>query len=233
MGAEFARSGPRSRASSWDHIGGLAGRFAEEQLPGRIQRVTNEGQVSDVAVELPGAPPHRPNDLCFGPDGRIYFTDPHNWEDIRNLRPGRVNRTDLDGNVEQLAEVKRFPNGIAFGPDDRLYVAESVTKHIWAYELRADGLGEPEAFCVLPTGYPDGFCFAANGDLIACGSLGDVICVFDENGRLLDRYDSGEHTEPTNCCIGDGKLYVTYAGTGQLIAFDYDGDALALHPLRK
>ncbi len=206
--------------------------LADDQIHGRIQKIDTGGEVTDIAVDLPGAPPHRPNDLCFGPDGKIYFTDPHNWEDIRNLKPGRVNRTDLEGNVEQLAEVARFPNGIAFGLDGRLYVAESVTKHIWAYECSATGLGEPTAFCVLPTGYPDGFCFAANGNLIACGSLGDVICVFDPNGRLIDRYDSGEHTEPTNCCIGDGRLYVTYSGTGQLMAFDCDQEALPLHPFR-
>ena len=206
--------------------------LAEEQLPGRIQRVGADGEVTDVAVDLPGEAPNRPNDLCFGPDGRIYFTDPHNWEDIRNLKPGRVNRTDLDGHVERLAEVARFPNGIGFGLDDRLYVAESVTKHIWAYKCTADRLGEPSAFCVLPAGYPDGFCFAANGDLIVCGSLGDLICVFDRRGELKDRFDTGEHTEPTNCCIGDGRLYVTYAGTGQLVAFDFEEEALPLHPFR-
>ena len=66
---------------------------------------------------------------CFGPDGLLYFTDPHNWEDdlATKLRTGRVCRTTLDGAVELLCEVPRFPNGIAFGPDDRLYVAQSIT----------------------------------------------------------------------------------------------------------
>lgn len=206
--------------------------MAEDQIPGRIQRVTREGELSDVATDLPGDAPNRPNDLCFGPDGLLYFTDPHNWEDIQNLKPGRVNRTDLNGKVEQLAEVKRFPNGIGFGLDGRLYVAESVTKHMWAYDLKPDGLGDPTPFCVLPSGYPDGFCFAANGDLIVCGSLGNVIFIFDREGKLKDTYEAGEHTEPTNCCIGDGKLYVTYSGPGHLVAFDYDGEALPLYPAR-
>ena len=207
--------------------------LADDSIAGRIQRVTAAGEVTDVAVDMPGERPHRPNDLCFGPDGQLYFTDPHNWEDIRNLKPGRLNRTDLEGRVEQLAEVARFPNGLGFGPDGRLYVAESVTKHIWAYEWRADGLGAPEAFCVLPAGYPDGFCFAASGELIVCGSLGDLICVFDRQGELEDRFDTAPHTEPTNCCIGDGKLYVTYSGTGQLVAFDFEGEALPLYPFRE
>jgi gluconolactonase len=205
---------------------------AEEQIPGRIQRVTPEGELSDVAVDLPGALPHRPNDLCFGPDGLLYFTDPHNWEDLANLKPGRVNRTDLQGHVEQLASVERFPNGIGFGLDNRLYVAESVSQRMWAYEWRPDGLGQPEEFCVLPAGFPDGFCFAASGELIVCGSLGDVILVYGTNGDLKERFDTPQHTEPTNCCIGDGKLYVTYSGTGQLVAFDCDWEALPLYPDR-
>ena len=50
--------------------------------------------------------------------------------------------------------------------------------------------------------------------------------------ELKDRFDAPQHTEPTNCCIGDGKLYVTYSGTGQLIAFDCEWEALPLYPDR-
>jgi gluconolactonase len=206
--------------------------LSEEAIPGRIQRVTADGQVSDVAVDLPGEPPHRPNDLCFGPDGLLYFTDPHNWEDLAHLKPGRVNRTDLLGHAEQLAEVTRFPNGIGFGPDDRLYVAESLSQKVLVYDWRPDGLGAPAVFCVLPAGIPDGFCFSADGDLIICGSLGDVILVYGSDGRLKDRFDAPQHTEPTNCCLGEGHLYVTYSGTGQLVAFPCGWEPLSLYPSR-
>jgi len=103
--------------------------LAASPTDGRIQRVGLDGTVSDVATALPGKPPHRPNDLCFGPDGLLYYTDPHNWEDgIAKLGVGRVARTTLDGRVERLADVPQFPNGIAFGPDGRLYVAQSVRR---------------------------------------------------------------------------------------------------------
>src|SRR5207245_2024339 len=68
--------------------------FAPDPIDGRIQRVEMNGVVTDVAADLPGDAPHRPNDLCFGPDGALYFTDPRNWEDLGHLEPGRVCRMD-------------------------------------------------------------------------------------------------------------------------------------------
>jgi gluconolactonase len=202
------------------------------EIAGCIQRITPSGEQREIAREMPGAPPHRPNDLCFGPDGKLYFTDPHNWEDLAHLRPGRVDRMDMDGRVEQLATVAQFPNGIGFGNDGRLYVAESVTQTVWAYPWTPAALGPAERFCTLPKGYPDGFCFAANGDLIVCGSLGDTVCIFDARGQLVERLDAPPGTEPTNCCIGDGRLYVTLSGVGQLAAFEYPDAALPLYPER-
>ncbi|MBW2424215.1 MAG: SMP-30/gluconolactonase/LRE family protein, partial [Deltaproteobacteria bacterium] len=141
---------------------------------------------------------------------------------------GAVHRTDLAGHVELLAEIAMFPNGIAFGPDGRLYVAETVTKKILVYDWQPEGLGEPALFCELPKGLPDGFCFDAEGNLIVCGSMEDAICVFDRSGALADRFDAPEGSHPTNCCIGGGRLWVTYSGPGQIVCFDY---ATAAHSL--
>lgn len=205
--------------------------MAPDAIPGRIQRVTLEGDVRDVAVDLPGKPPNRPNDLCFGPDGLLYYTDPHNWEDLANLGVGRVARTTLDGRVELVANVPGFPNGIAFGPDDRLYVAQSVTQTILVMDAKPGAV--PTPFCMLPRGFPDGFCFDAAGRLYAAGSLGDVLVVFEPDGRMRDTIELGAGSEPTNCCLGDGRLYVTLAGAGQLIALDMPVEPLALYPARR
>lgn len=204
--------------------------MAPEPIPGRIQRVTLAGAVTDVATTLPGAAPNRPNDLCFGPDGLLYYTDPHNWEDLANLGPGRVARTTLDGRATLLAEVPAFPNGIAFGPDDRLYVAQSVLQRIVVMDPTPGA--EPAVHATLARGYPDGFCFDATGRLWVAGSLGDVVEVFTPDGRPERTIEMGAGSEPTNCCLGDGRLYVTLSGSGRLVALEASVEPLPLYPAR-
>jgi gluconolactonase len=211
-------------------LGHDGGWTAPDPIPGRIQRVTLDGDLRDVAVDLPGGPPNRPNDLCFGPDGLLYYTDPHNWEDLANIGVGRVARTTLAGEVTLIAGVPRFPNGIAFGPDDRVYVAQSMTRQILVLDPTPGAM--PATFCTLPHGYPDGFCFDAAGRLYVAGSLGDVVIIFEPDGRVARSIEIGAGTEPTNCCLGDGRLYVTLSGTGELIALDMPVEPLPLYPAR-
>ena len=204
--------------------------MAPDPISGRIQRVTLDGDVRDVAVDLPGKPPNRPNDLCFGPDGLLYYTDPHNWEDLATIGVGRVGRTTLAGAVELVAEIPSFPNGIGFGADDRLYVAQSMTQQILVMDA-APG-ATPTTHCTLPRGFPDGFCFDTAGLLYAAGSLGDVVVVFAPDGRVREVIEMGAGTEPTNCCLGDGRLYVTLSGTGELVAIEMPVEPLPLYPAR-
>ena len=204
---------------------------APDAIPGRLQRVSLDGEVRDVATALPGTPPNRPNDLCFGPDDLLYYTDPHNWEDLANLGVGRVARSSLDGRVELLADVPFFPNGIAFGPDDRLYVAQSMAQAILVMDPTPGAT--PVEWAKLPVGYPDGFCFDRAGRLYCAGSLGDVLVVFEPDGRVDRVIEIGAGTEPTNCCLGDGVLYLTLSGAGQLVSLPIDAEPLPLYPARR
>ncbi|HVL32722.1 MAG TPA: SMP-30/gluconolactonase/LRE family protein, partial [Actinomycetota bacterium] len=123
-----------------------------------------------------------------------------------------------------------FPNGLAFGPGGTdLFVAQSLTMTVLRLPWTPAGLGDATPFAKLPKGFPDGFCLSADGDLYVCGSMGDTVCVFDSDGALKQQIDVPEKTEPTNCCIDDGTLYVTLSGTGRLVALEVDAEALPLY----
>ncbi|WP_166462892.1 SMP-30/gluconolactonase/LRE family protein [Amycolatopsis acidicola] len=202
---------------------------APRQLPGSVQRVDPDGTVTTVTDAFPGPAPHRPNDLCFGPDGTLYVTDSADWEHLRDLKPGHVVAIGPDGGVLGSAEIPGMPNGVAFGPDGRLYLAQSLTRKVLAFEVSGGTFGEPEQVLRLPSGMPDGFCFDGAGTLYVCGSVGNAIFVYS-GGELKETIETGEGTQPTNCCAGDdGLLYVTYSLTGALIAFDLGVEPLTPH----
>ena len=66
------------------------GMFAEGRVPAGILRVSLEDGSSDyAATEIAGVQLDGPNDLAFGPDGRLWFTDPRGAADpAQNLRSG-------------------------------------------------------------------------------------------------------------------------------------------------
>jgi gluconolactonase len=203
---------------------------APRPIPGGVQRIDPDGTVTPVTTTLPGPPPRRPNDLCFGPDGTLYVTDSANWEDPANLNVGSVLALGPDGSVVHQTEVPAMPNGVAFAPDGRLFVTQSFTRKVLAFDVDGPVLGPASPFVKLPAGMPDGLCFSADGTVIVCGSVGDVIFVFAPDGTLTETIEAGPGTQPTNCCLGaDGSLYVTYGFTGQLVAFDLGLAPAAVH----
>jgi gluconolactonase len=98
-----------------------------------------------------------------------------------------------------------------------------------------DSVPEPtiKEFATLPTGYPDGFCFDRTGRMYCAGSLGDVVVVFEPDGKVAQVIEMGAGTEPTNCCLGDGVLYVTLSGPGRLVTLPISAEPLPLYPARR
>jgi sugar lactone lactonase YvrE len=199
--------------------------FAEPQITGRLQRIAPDGSVGDHATALPGEPPWRPNDLVFAPGGGIVFTDPQNWEVLGDpataaaYRGGQLLLATPQGQVTRLAKMTGFPNGLAFHPDGFLVVGITMEHRLVRFDWLGDRVGAPATWIALDDRFnPDGMVF--HGDrLYVTGSTGDRVAVIDLAGRLVETIDTGAGSDPTNCCVHDGRLWVTLGLPGQLVSY--------------
>jgi gluconolactonase len=199
-----------------------------ESSPGGVQRIDPDGSVSWLTLD-----PIAPNDLCFGPDGMLYVTDPTR----KPFRDGRLWRCDVTtGEASLLFSLDWYPNGIGFGPEgDVLYVADTSGSRIVRYAVTGRRLGELDVFVELPYGVPDGFAFDTEGNVVVCAvHLGDQpgeIQVYDRAGKVLERHRPGPYSLYTNVALdaqGTGYVTVTDAGTVLEIP-ELAGPSLPLH----
>src|SRR5690606_30800505 len=129
----------------------------------RITRTELDGTITVLADRFEGKRFNSPNDLALAPDGAVYFTDPRYGDragmeilDAEGAGIEGVYRIAPDGALTMVIshEVDR-PNGVAVSADGkRLYVADNVNsgpnavggnRKLWRFDLRGDGLIEPES----------------------------------------------------------------------------------------
>lgn len=178
-----------------------------------IQVVRGDG-VEDVLTSGCGAP----NDLVVGPDGLVWFTDPHPSDPC-------IRTFDLETQrVERVLDGIPFPNGLAFGLDpDHLFVADSESGDILRFDRSGGSFGTPAVHARLPGGGPDGIAFDRDGNLYVAAFETDEIVVFDPRGERLETFPTGERSRPTNLCFaGDdlSLLVVTAASGGRVLVID-------------
>jgi gluconolactonase len=223
----YARTG----GSPWGTVPGSDGAIYVTQggnVPGSgdvsavsgIQRVNQDGTVELLCSEVAGYRLYGPNDLCFGPDGRLYFTESGSEQDFRfDVRsPGRLFAIDGSGAGEMLLELPAvYPNGIAFDRDQRLYWTESM-----AHRVRRLENGEPVTFCQLSDDHvPDGMAFAADGRLFVATTVSQGVTVISPDGQVLAEINLGEHA--TNCAFDGPALYVTATRSADIEASERTG----------
>jgi gluconolactonase len=187
------------------------------------------GEVESVTTKVSGLTLEGPNDLAFGPDGRLWFTDPRGSSDpARNDKPGRLFVIDpASGDGELVVELGPvFPNGLAFLADGTLVWTESFSRRVMAWR---DGVAE--VIIELPERhFPDGMCVGADGTLFVASTYGHCVSVVVD-GVLTDKLMCGDGM-PTNCCFGGPggtDLYVTESRHGTLWRFPLGVGGLPLH----
>jgi gluconolactonase len=192
----------------------------------RIARRNADGSFTVIADRYEGKRFNSPNDLVYGPNGDLYFTDPPYGlpgtfnSPARELDFTGVFRVSPDGKVSLVTSALRGANGLGFSPDGKtLYVTNADRgRALWmAYAVRADGsVGEGRQFAEAMGGGPggaDGLDIDAAGNVFATGPGG--VHVFAPDGTRLGRILTGQPTG--NVAWGDDGSVLYIASNHKLL----------------
>ena len=192
--------------------GGTTGPWrADEMVTPSIQVIEKEGSKAQIICsEIEGIKFNGPNDLVFGKNGKLYFTDPGTYRP-NDPQPSYLFELSPDGSGRLLAELSppTFPNGIAIEADGSVVWAESYTGMV--RRLNPDNLQITD-ICKLPGDKPvaDGMAVGADGRLFVTTVNGGGIDVINKDGSYDQFLKLG--VIPTNCVFSGADLYMTDAG---------------------
>lgn len=209
-----------------------------DYLGGRIQRVTLDGEVTDLYTEVDGRPLRGPNDIVFDPDGGFWFTD------LGKRRPretdtGALYYASADGSsITEVVHPLITPNGVGLSPDGtRLYVAETSTGRVWSWQVTGPGrLGPAEDLLRGPagarllhgfSGYQllDSLAVDGEGNVCVATLVTGAVSVIAPDGTLIRQVPVPE-PDPfvTNICFsgaGSRTAWITSSGLGRLYATEW------------
>jgi gluconolactonase len=166
------------------------------------------------------------NDLFFGANGDLYFTD----QGLTGLHDptGRVFRVRPNGQITRLLDNVPSPNGLVMNRDETaLFVAATRGNGIWHLPFLSNGdVGKVGLFIQLSgAGGPDGLALDEQGRLaIAHVRLGTV-WLFDRLGEPVYRIKSSTGTHTTNVAFGwpdRSTLYITESESGTILKAELD-----------
>lgn len=227
---EWIRTGGNPNGSRFGPGGDLF--VAECGCRAILRLSTTTGHVTIYANRCDGEPLLGPNDLCFAPDGTLYFTDP--GTSSLGDRYGTVRAVTPDGTVTRIAEGLAMPNGIAVAPDGvTLIVAETYTGLLRRYSLEAGSRYEELVPLTILTpargpgadgrndAGPDGMTLGADGNLYVAHAGSGFVQVISPAGTIIAHLAAGG-PGPTNVAFWRNSLYVTEGWSGAIYRLDID-----------
>ncbi|MBB5897013.1 SMP-30/gluconolactonase/LRE family protein [Kutzneria kofuensis] len=218
---------------SFTMVGDVAfgGHQHPDYIGGRIQRVTLDGEVTDLYVEGDRGPLRGPNDLIFDGHGGFYFTDSGKIRE-QDLDHGTLYYAAEDGSsITSVVHPLAAPNGVGLSPDgSRLYVSETMTGRLWYWDVEAPGrlTGGSQPFTPGGGTLLHGFGGYTGLDSLAVDSHGNVnvgtlfhgsVSTIAPDGRLVGQVGLGLDPFFTNITFGGPELttaYITGSGHGRL-----------------
>lgn len=203
------------------HANGLL--YIADHSRGLLTLDPRDGTLTTLLDSAWGEPFKGLNDLHFGANGDLYFTDQGSsgLEDPT----GRVFRLSADGRLELLIDNVPSPNGIVLAPDGKtLYVAVTRANAVWRLPLAAYAPGRIKrvgTYIQLSGGTgPDGLAMSADGHLLVAHVGLGAVWVFDPWGEPVLRIDAPAGRGTTNLAFGGpGRqtLYITESASGSIL----------------
>ena len=153
--SEFARTGGRPLGIETAPDGALL--VANAYIG--IQRISLEGEVTDLLTAVNGEPLAYADDLAVSSTGVIYFSDASSRFGASEWN-GTYEASLLDilehGGHGRVSEGLNFANGVAIAPDDRyLLIAETGSYRILRHWLQGPAAGSTEVIIDNLPGFPD------------------------------------------------------------------------------
>lgn len=163
------------------------------------------------------------NDLHFGPDGALYFTD----QGQTGLQDpsGRVYRWYPDsGRLDCLIDKVPSPNGLVLDTAGHtLYVAVTRANAVWRLPLsQSQRVVKAGLFLQFSGGRagPDGLALTRDNGVVVCQTGMGLVWVHDALGIPIAVVRSPKGLGTTNCAFGgpDGRiLYITESDSGSIL----------------
>lgn len=163
------------------------------------------------------------NDLHFGRDGALYFTD----QGQTGLQDptGRVYRWfPLDGRLECLIDKVPSPNGLVLDRDEHnLYLAVTRANAVWRLPLAQSGrVNKAGLFLQFNGGRagPDGLALTEGNGVVVCQTGMGLVWIHDALGCATAVIRSPLGLGTTNCAFGGpakNELFITESDSGSIL----------------